>query len=81
MDEEEGHRRSVIKKVTKGISLVVQWLKIPCLPMQGMWVQSQVGKLRSHVSVYHREDPACHNKDPIQANKERNEIKKKKESS
>ena len=79
MDEEEGHRRSVIRKVTKGTSLVVQWLRIPCLPMQGMWVQ--FGKLRSHVPVHRREDPSCHNEDPMQAKKERNEIKKKKESS
>ena len=69
MDEEEGHRRSVIKKVTKGTSLVVQWLRIPCLPMQGMWVQSPAGKLRSHVPIHHREDPTCHNEDPMQANK------------
>ena len=81
MDEEEGHRRSVIRKVTKGTSLVVQWLRIPCLPMQGMWVQSQFGKLRSHVPVHRREDPSCHNEDPMQAKKERNESKKKKESS
>ena len=49
MDEQEGHRRSGIKKVTKGTSLVVQWLRVRCLPMQGMQVQSLVGKLRSHV--------------------------------
>ena len=29
-------------------SLVVQWLRI-CLPVQGMWVQSLVGELRSHM--------------------------------
>ena len=31
-----------------GTSLAVQWLKIH-LPMQGMWVQSLVGELRSHI--------------------------------
>ena len=30
-------------------SLVGQWLRL-CLPMQGVWVQSLVGELRSHVS-------------------------------
>ena len=33
----------------RGTSLVVQGLRI-CLPMQGMWVQSLVGELRSHIS-------------------------------
>ena len=31
-------------------SLVVQWLRI-CLPVQGMWVQSLVGELRSHMQL------------------------------
>ena len=30
-----------------GIFLAVQWLRL-CLPMQGVWVQSLVGELRSH---------------------------------
>ena len=30
-----------------GIFLVVQWLRL-CLPMQGVWIQSLVGELRSH---------------------------------
>ena len=34
-------------KVITGTSLVVQWLRIH-LPMQGTWVQSLVGELRSH---------------------------------
>ena len=31
-----------------GTSPVVQWLRI-CLPMQGMWVQSLISELRSHI--------------------------------
>ena len=31
-----------------GTSLAVQWLRL-CLPMQGLWVRSLVGKLRSHM--------------------------------
>ena len=31
-----------------GTSLAVQWLRI-CLPMQGVWVRSLVGELRSHM--------------------------------
>ena len=40
------------KKCPHGTSLVVLWLRI-CLVMQGKWVQSLVGELRSHI-------PACH---------------------
>ena len=29
------------------MSLMVQWLEL-CLPIQGVWVQSLVGKLRFH---------------------------------
>ena len=36
------------KKYPEGTSLVVQWLRI-CLPMQGTWVRSLVGELRSHM--------------------------------
>ena len=36
------------KKVRLRTSLVVQWLRI-LLPMQGMWVQSLVRELRSHM--------------------------------
>ena len=47
------------KKNQKGTSLVVQWLRI-CLPMQGTWVQSLLGELRSH--MFHRATiPVCHN--------------------
>ena len=42
------------KRVGLGTSLVVSWLRT-CLPMQGTWVQSSVGKLRSHMPC------ACHN--------------------
>ena len=35
-------------------SLVGQWLRL-CLPMQGVWVQSLVGELRSHVSCGQKE--------------------------
>ena len=31
-----------------GISLAVQWLRL-CLSMQGVWVRSLVGELRSHM--------------------------------
>ena len=34
--------------LTSGTSLEVQWLRL-CLPMQGMWVWSLVGELRSHM--------------------------------
>ena len=33
-----------------GTSLVVQWLRL-LLPMQDVWVQSLVGKLRSHMTL------------------------------
>ena len=32
----------------EGTSLVVQWLRI-CFPMQGTYIRSEVGKLRSHM--------------------------------
>ena len=35
-------------KDTPGTSLAVQWLRL-CLPVQGVWVQSLVGELRSHM--------------------------------
>ena len=38
----------LIEELTLGTSLVVQWLGI-CLLVQGMWVQSPVPELRSHV--------------------------------
>ena len=34
---------------SEGTSLVIQWLRPP-FPMQGMWVGSLVGELRSHMS-------------------------------
>ena len=37
-----------LKKLKIGTSLVVQWLRSH-LPMQGMWVQSLVRELRSHM--------------------------------
>ena len=43
----------------EGISLVVQWLRID-LAMQGMWVWSLVGELRSHTH-YWATKPACGN--------------------
>ena len=36
-------------------SLVIQWLKI-CLPMQGTWVRSLVGKLHVHVMLGNKDD-------------------------
>ena len=41
------YQRSV-KTSKGGTSVVVQWLRI-CLAMQGTWVRSLVGELRSHV--------------------------------
>ena len=38
----------IIKIIIVEISVVVQWLRL-CLPMQGVWVWSLVGKLRSHM--------------------------------
>ena len=35
-----------------GISLVVQWLRI-CIAIQGMWVQSLVRELKSHILRSH----------------------------
>ena len=35
-------------KVYRWTSLVAQWLRL-CLPMQGVWVRSLVGELRSHM--------------------------------
>ena len=40
-------RRCYQKERLLGTSLVVQWLRLN-LPMQGVWVQSLVGELRSH---------------------------------
>ena len=68
------------KKILSGTSLVVQWLRIH-LPMQGTWVRSLVGELRSHMPwgneahmspllSPHALEPACHN--------ERSCVKKKK---
>ena len=37
-----------LKMYAAGTSLVVQWLRIH-LAMQGMWIQSLLRKLRSHV--------------------------------
>ena len=45
------HRRKtfeLLKITVQGTSLVVQWLRLH-LPMQGAWVQSLVGELRSHM--------------------------------
>ena len=39
---------AAIKTPQGGTSLVVQWLRIH-LPMQGMWVRSLFGELRSHI--------------------------------
>ena len=36
------------KKSHPGVSFMVQWLR-PCLPIQGMKVQSLVRELRSHM--------------------------------
>jgi hypothetical protein len=36
------------QKTHLGTSLVAQWLRL-CLPMKGVWVQSPVRELRSHV--------------------------------
>ena len=41
-----------LKRVLVGISLVVQWLRI-CLAMQGTWVWSLVGELKSQVPAHH----------------------------
>ena len=38
-----------VKMVLLGTSLVIQWLRLP-LPMQGVWIWSLVGELRSHMS-------------------------------
>ena len=43
-----GQEFSTQSLVGQGTSLVVQWLR-PCLPMQGLWVQSLVRELRSHM--------------------------------
>ena len=40
---------SHIKHNWIGIYLVVQWLRHSVLPLQGVWVQSLVGELRSHM--------------------------------
>ena len=40
-------KNNIVKEVTGGTSLVVQWLRIH-LPMQGTWVQSLVRDLKSH---------------------------------
>ena len=40
----------LLKMYSKGMSLVVQWLKT-CLTVRGMWVPSLVGELRSHMSL------------------------------
>ena len=45
------HRRKTfepLKITVEGTFLVVQWLRLH-LPMQGAWVQSLLGKLRSHM--------------------------------
>ena len=36
--------------ICRGTSLAVQWLRL-CLPMQGVWVRSLVGELRSHMPL------------------------------
>ena len=41
------YREIEYEKVTGGVSLVAQWLRV-CLPMQGTWVRALVW-----------EDPAC----------------------
>ena len=52
----------------RGTSLVMEWLRI-CLPMEGTWVQSLVGELRSHIPrgqlsslTMPRERTVCHTK-------------------
>ena len=44
----QGDARVRILTLSRGTSLAVQWLIIR-LPMQGTWVRSLVGKLRSHM--------------------------------
>ena len=51
--------REIHIKRTNGTSLVVQWLRIH-LPVQGTWVLSLIGELRSHMPL---EKPTCHNED------------------
>ena len=41
-------KKNLKKEKYSGTSLVVQWLRIR-LPMQGTWVPSLVGELRSHI--------------------------------
>ena len=47
MNAVAGKRKAQIKMLA-ATSLVVQWLRL-CLPMQGVWVQYLVRKLRSHM--------------------------------
>ena len=46
-----GMTRGVERIINKGdewTSLAVQWLRLHTLPMQGAWIQSLVGEIRSH---------------------------------
>ena len=47
---QEMARKDPIKKNTR-TSLAIQWLRVR-LPMQGAWVPSLVGELRSHISPW-----------------------------
>ena len=42
------HEDDIHQEHVLGTSLVVQWLGL-CLPLQGVWVPSLVGKLRCHM--------------------------------
>ena len=37
------------KMYRNGTSLAAQWIRL-CLPMPGVWIQSLVGELTSHIS-------------------------------
>ena len=71
---------------------MVQYLRI-CLAMQGTWVQSLTGELRSHVpqskqasspqleSTYaSKKDPEGHNQDPVHLRQSNIQILKKKKT-
>ena len=45
---EDFRKKGIFKISFKGTSLAVQWLRL-CLLTQGMWVQSLVGEVRSHM--------------------------------
>ena len=47
-DSDQSCAYNLIQDARGGTSLVVQWLRI-CRPMRGMWVQTLVGELKSHM--------------------------------